>query len=106
MSAPIFKSPEIDGVRCSLERYDELGDRLSDAYYSMIDIATAPSVPCHERRSRVARRLALLESNSRYIRFKLEEGSEYFEIPDLADQFTSTLEQVRAITSLDNRGEV
>ena len=42
MSVPIFKSPEIDGVRRSLEyANDGHGDVLSDMYWQMLDDVTA-----------------------------------------------------------------
>ncbi len=97
--APVFDSPEIDGVRQSLERLRE--DELSELWWNLIDRATEPGPMTWWREYFVATKMHELECFDGRIVNALEHGSVLYDTPTLVDDYRSALAQITEITGID-----
>lgn len=102
----LFETPEIDAVRLSLENgITELGDHLSDRYWTLINTATDPRILKEsfqeERRRRVVRIVSEFQTNNLFVQRSLAHGSERYDIPNLPELFDSVIAQTQALVGID-----
>ncbi len=87
-------SPWFDGVQRGLEMPNsKLGDRLSDSYEQLVDLATDPSdVP--NRKEEIENILMSLHKDEDYVDGCINLAVNRFNTPDLKEQYASTLAQI------------
>ena len=92
---PDVFSPWLDGVRRGLEMPNcYLGDRLSDSYFELVDLATEPSPVTNEKIARIERILQQLMANSDFISTYIDDASGMYDTTDLGCQYAGVLSDI------------